>query len=55
MKNFWSYIENGKYSIGCTGQTVYVYDQNGTELAKFKDLPYAYKAAFSRRLNWIFV
>ena len=49
MKNFWSYIENGKYGIGCTGQTVYVYDQNKTELAAFKDLPYAYKAAFSPR------
>ena len=47
MKKFWSYIENGKYGIGCTGQTVYVYDQNGAELARFKDLPYAYKAAFS--------
>ena len=47
MKKFWSYIENGKYGIGCTGQTVYVYDQNGTELARFKDLPCAYKAAFS--------
>ena len=47
MKNFWSYIENEKYGIGCTGQAVYVYDKNGTELAKFKDLSHAYKAAFS--------
>lgn len=47
MKNFWSYIENGKYGVGCTGQTVYLYDKKGTELAKFKDLPYAYKSAFS--------
>ena len=47
MKKFWSYIENDKYGVGCTGQTVYLYDKNGTELAKFKDLPYAYKPAFS--------
>lgn len=47
MKKFWSYIENDKYGVGCTGQTVYVYDKNGAELAKFKELPYAYKPAFS--------
>lgn len=47
MPKFWSYISNGKYSVGCTGQTVYLYDKNGTELAKFKDLIYAYTAAFS--------
>ena len=27
MKSFWSYITNGQYSVGCTGQTVYLYDQ----------------------------
>ena len=47
MPKFWSLISNGKYRVGCTGQTVYIYDQNGTELAKFKDLPYAYHAVFS--------
>ena len=47
MKKFWSYIENDNYGVGCTGQTVYLYDKNGTELVKFKDLPYAYKSAFS--------
>ena len=47
MPSFWSYISNEKYSIGCTGQTVYVYNKNGEELAKFKDLPYAYTAAIS--------
>lgn len=51
MKKFWSYIENDQYGVGCTGQTVYVYDKNGTELAKFKDLPYAYKPAFSPNGN----
>ncbi len=42
-------ISNGEYTIGCTGQTVYVYDKNGVELAKFKDLIYAYNAAISPR------
>lgn len=47
MKNFWSYISNGKHSVGCTGQTVYIYDSNGKELAKFKDIIYAYKPVIS--------
>lgn len=47
MRNFISYIKNDKYAIGCTGQTVYVYDSEGTEIAKFKNLPYAYKSAIS--------
>ncbi|MCL2547389.1 MAG: hypothetical protein FWE06_09470 [Oscillospiraceae bacterium] len=46
MPNFWSYITNDKYAVGCTGQTVYVYDALGNEIARFKDLTYAYKAMF---------
>ena len=47
MPRFVSYVSNGIYDIGCTGQTVYVYDKNGMELAKFKDLIYAYHAVIS--------
>lgn len=47
MRTFISYVKNDKYAIGCTGQTVYVYDSEGTEIAKFKDLPYADKSAIS--------
>ena len=47
MPNFWSFIVNEKYSIGCTGQTVHLFDNSGTEIKKFKDLPYAYTAAIS--------
>ena len=47
MKKFWSYISGNSYSIGCTGQTVYVYDKDGQELAKFKDIKYGYNAVFS--------
>ena len=28
MKSFWSYVSNGKYAVGCTGGTVYVYVEN---------------------------
>ena len=47
MRSFWTYITNRNYSLGLTGRTVYVYDKDGNELKKFKDLPYAYTAAFS--------
>ena len=47
MRSFWSYITNGKYSIGCTGQTVYLYDENNNEITKFKDIKYAYTPMFS--------
>lgn len=47
MKKFWSYISNGKYSVGTTGQTVYLYDENGNEIGKFKDIIYAYTPMFS--------
>ena len=47
MRNFWSFTGNEKYDIGCTGQTVYLYDKQGNEIAKFKDLPYAYMSAIS--------
>ena len=40
MKNFLSYIEKDRYGVGCTGQTIFVYDKSGNKLAKFKDLPY---------------
>jgi hypothetical protein len=46
-KSFWTLIGNDKYDIGLTGQTVYVYDKSGNELAKFKDLIYAYKCEIS--------
>ena len=48
-KKFWTFIGNGKYDIGLTGSTVYVYDKNGMELGTFKDLNYAYSAVISPR------
>ena len=47
MRKFETYITNGEYSVGCTGQTVYLFDKNDTELAKFRDLKYVYHAVFS--------
>lgn len=47
MKKFWAFISNGTYSVGTTGQTVYLYNENGDEIGKFKDIIYAYKPMFS--------
>lgn len=41
MKNFWSYIQNDRFAVGCTGQSVYVYNPEGRELARFRGLKYA--------------
>ena len=43
--SFVSLIANDRYQIGCTGQTVYVLDPAGNELAKFRDMDYAYYPA----------
>ena len=55
MRNFWGYYDNGKYRVGCNGGTVYIYDQNNKELAKFKDIRYAYKGKFLPNSNKIII
>ncbi len=47
MKKFWAYISNGKFFVGTTGQTVYLFDENGNEINRFKDIKYGYNAMFS--------
>lgn len=55
MRRFWGYYDNGKYRVGCNGQTVYVYDQNNKELARFKDIIYAYSGKFLPGKNIIII
>lgn len=47
MREFYGVAQNNDYRVGCAGQTVYVTDSQGTEIAHLKDIPYAYAAAFS--------
>lgn len=47
MKKFWGYTSNGQFSIGCTGQTVYLLDETGKEINKFKDITYGYTPMIS--------
>lgn len=55
MRKFWGFYKNSSYSVGCNGGTVYIYDSNGKEAAKFRDFPYAYTAAFKPNSNIIVV
>ncbi len=55
MRKFWGFYKNASYSVGCNGGTIYIYDSNGKELAKFKDFPYAYTAAFKPNSNIVVV
>jgi len=51
MRRFWGFYDNGTYRVGCNGATIYVYDQNNRELAKFRDVSYAYVGAFQPGSN----
>lgn len=51
MKEFYGFFDNGKYKVGCGGGTIYVYDQNDAELARFKGLSTTYKGAFHPHKN----
>ncbi len=51
MPNFWSYITRGKYSVGCTGQTVYVYE-DGQEVFRQKGFLYTYQCCVSPDLEY---
>ncbi len=55
MRKFWGFYKNEAYSVGCSGGIVYIYNSNGKELAKFKDFPYVYSAAFKPNSNIIAV
>ena len=40
-KKFIGFVRNRRFQVGCTG-TVYIYDSDGAELARFRDIPYGY-------------
>ena len=54
MKKFWGFYSNGTYQVGCQEHTMYLYDMQGHELAKFKNLRFAPRGAFRTGTN-IFV
>lgn len=46
MRNHWSLLSNGTYQVGLSGASIWVYDQQGNQLARFQDIRYAYDGAF---------
>ena len=46
MREFYGVAQCGEYRVGCAGQTTYVYGADGAEIARLRDVPYAYAAAF---------
>ena len=52
---FWSYLETDKYNIGLTSRTIYIYDKQGNEIIKFKDLNYAYSGCISNNQDLLAV
>ena len=54
MKKFWGFYENDNFKIGCNGASIYVYNKNDIELARFKDIRYAYTGQWMPNQN-IFV
>lgn len=53
--NFWGYCNNGRYSVGCNGATVYILNNEGNELARFRDVKAAYSARFLPNTNTVAV
>lgn len=47
MRNFWAYVSNGEFSVGCTGRTVFIYDKDNNEIGRFKDITYGYTPMIS--------
>ena len=47
MRKFIGTATNDNFTVGCTGQTVYLLDKDGNEIAKFQDIIYAYKPILS--------
>ncbi len=46
MLKFWGIAKKTNIMVGCTGQTVYIYENN-LEVAKFKDIKYGYTVNFA--------
>lgn len=54
-RKYWGYCYNEKFNVYCNGATVYVYDKDDNELARFKDVPYAHRAKFMSHTNILVV
>lgn len=54
MKKYEGYVQNKNFKVGLNG-TVYIYDYEENELAKFQDVPYMYRGKFIPNTNILVV
>ena len=55
MKKYQGYAQNEKFKVGLNGKTVYIFDNDENELARFQDAPYIYRGKFIPNTNTLVV
>jgi len=55
MKKYEGYTQNKNFKVGLNGRTVYIYDHEENELARFQDVPYMYRGKFIPNTNILVV
>lgn len=55
MKKYQGYAQNEKFKVGLNGKTVYIFDNDENELARFQDAPYVYRGKFIPNTNTLVV
>ena len=55
MQKYQGYAQNEKFKVGLDGKTIYVFDNDENELARFQDAPYMYRGKFIPNTNTLVV
>lgn len=55
MKKYQGYAQNEKFKVGLNGKTVYIFDNDENELARFQDAPHMYRGKFIPNTNTLVV
>lgn len=55
MKKYQGYAQNEKFKVGLNGKTIYIFDNDENELARFQDAPYMYRGKFIPNTNTLVV
>jgi len=52
MKKYQEYAQNKNFKVGLNGKTIYIFDNEEKELAKFQDATYMYRGNLSPILTF---
>ncbi|WP_027090124.1 hypothetical protein [Thomasclavelia saccharogumia] len=55
IKKYEGYTQNNHFKVGLSGKTVYIYDHEENELARFQDVLYMYRGKFIPNTNILVV